>query len=1051
MLRMTRALVALVLLIAAFSARASLWYGDDDGLHRVDTNANRTDLSIDTGEPASLAVNSLDASVWVLTGSRIAHYSADGTRLYRAWLDSLANSVGNGHTLALNPADGSVWVAGERRLLHLSANGSLLTVVQIAASDMTVGQDGVLWVLLASDNEVRRYANQGALLSRVNLNGAAREATMMALDDTRHVLWLAGNDELVQLDANSPTHTLRSIDFPDRVRDVALDPQTGDLWVLGQQSFYGYSAAGNRFITSRLSDDGIRSPDVIAFDIATQALWIGHEHGLTRFDRTGHRIASLRTRDEVETVAVSRAPVNILPTVALVSPAANALLTNARPTISFQYGATCSGAPCAFPPSFFSSFSLTAILNGAAVGPQFVFDAATGQTRYVPPTALPQGLNQISAEAHDAFGHTSATVTGQFTIDSVAPAFVGVTPVSGTAFTTSPITIRGSTNDPVARVRLSGVAADQGSTFSFIVPLVVGQNSFTLTAADPPGNATTMSLSYPFSPPNVPPLVSITSPANGANFTAPATIAVTASASDPDGSVTRVDFFNNGAPAGTDSTTPYTTSLANLPTGSYAITAAAIDNRGATTTSATVNVTVGPPNAPPTVTLTKPLNGATFTAPASIDLQATASDTDGTIARVEFLRGGVIVATVTSAPYQFTLAGVAAGSYQFAARAVDNLGATATSTVAAVTVNAAPPNTPPTVALTRPANGATFTAPATIKLEATANDSDGTVARVEFLRAGVIVATVTSAPYEFTLTDVTTGSYQFAARAVDDRGGVTTSATASVSVGALALTLASPTNGETVDPEGVVVSGTFQGPAGASISVNGIAAKLSGSTYLASVPVVEGPNTLTVILAAPAGQTLSRSVNVVAAQNVSPVEMVVQPAVGFAPLPVKFTFTNRTSADLSLTFDGAGPFGLPADSAIQLSLTYPAGVYSPEIVVSGAGATSRRRLLVEVIDAAALDQRLRAMWSAMNSALVAGDLDRAMTFLTPGAQARFGPVFERLRSAFPSIVASYSQPQKLDLSPELGEYAINRTLDGVNRVFLIYFVQMDGAWLIDAM
>jgi hypothetical protein len=53
----------------------------------------------------------------------------------------------------------------------------------------------------------------------------------------------------------------------------------------------------------------------------------------------------------------------------------------------------------------------------------------------------------------------------------------------------------------------------------------------------------------------------------------------------------------------------------------------------------------GSGNNSPTVSLTGPANGATFTAPASIAMTATASDSDGTIARVEFLSGSTVIGT----------------------------------------------------------------------------------------------------------------------------------------------------------------------------------------------------------------------------------------------------------------------------------------------------------------------------------------------------------------------------------------------------------------------
>src|SRR5439155_5172576 len=42
-----------------------------------------------------------------------------------------------------------------------------------------------------------------------------------------------------------------------------------------------------------------------------------------------------------------------------------------------------------------------------------------------------------------------------------------------------------------------------------------------------------------------------------------------------------------------------------------------------------------PPNKVPTVSLTAPMNGATFGAPATISISANASDSDGTISRVD--------------------------------------------------------------------------------------------------------------------------------------------------------------------------------------------------------------------------------------------------------------------------------------------------------------------------------------------------------------------------------------------------------------------------------
>src|SRR6266487_1361668 len=87
----------------------------------------------------------------------------------------------------------------------------------------------------------------------------------------------------------------------------------------------------------------------------------------------------------------------------------------------------------------------------------------------------------------------------------------------------------------------------------------------------------------------------------------------------------------------------------------------------------------------PTVSITSPANGATFTAPASIPITASASESAGSISKVEFFNGATLLGTATSSPYTFTWSSVPAGTYSLTAEAFDASGATATSSAVSVT------------------------------------------------------------------------------------------------------------------------------------------------------------------------------------------------------------------------------------------------------------------------------------------------------------------------------------------------------------------------------
>ena len=247
---------------------------------------------------------------------------------------------------------------------------------------------------------------------------------------------------------------------------------------------------------------------------------------------------------------------------------------------------------------------------------------------------------------------------------------------------------------------------------------------------------------------NKPPTVSITSPANNATYTPPASVSITASASDADGTISKVEFYNGATKLGEATASPYSYTWSNVVAGTYVLTAKATDNGGAVTTSGGVTIVVGTgtgtgcngiaawsatavytsgnqvvynnkvyeakwwtqneqpdinlgdgkvwkyisdcsgsgTNTPPVVTLTAPAANATYSAPATVTISATASDADGTVSKVGFYNGSTLLTEVTAAPYSYTWSNVAAGTYAITAKATDNSGASATSSSVTITV-----------------------------------------------------------------------------------------------------------------------------------------------------------------------------------------------------------------------------------------------------------------------------------------------------------------------------------------------------------------------------
>jgi RHS repeat-associated protein len=281
-------------------------------------------------------------------------------------------------------------------------------------------------------------------------------------------------------------------------------------------------------------------------------------------------------------------------------------------------------------------------------------------------------------------------------------------------------------------------------------------------------------------------------------FAPPASVGLAASATTAQGyAVSKVEFFAGSTLIGTDTSSPYSFNWTNVPQGNYALTAKATatksgsPNQSVTSSATTIRVTV-----PPVVTITSPANGASvFTGGlpfVGVTLSAAASDSDGTIAYVDFAWSDPNTSAssgatrVSAAPYTATvqLEPIEGGifcpcTFNISAVAVDNQGAsTAAGSISIVVIQ----NLLPDVSLTSPAPNATFSAPANVTVAAQAADPDGNVASVQFFANGASIGVSNAAPFNIQWSNVQPGSYALTAVATDTLGASTTSTPVNITV-----------------------------------------------------------------------------------------------------------------------------------------------------------------------------------------------------------------------------------------------------------------------------
>ena len=262
---------------------------------------------------------------------------------------------------------------------------------------------------------------------------------------------------------------------------------------------------------------------------------------------------------------------------------------------------------------------------------------------------------------------STGLINDQFTINKTVPnqrPTVAVsTPVTNT-IVDAPVAIAATAEDAdgsVTRVDFYAGTTLIGSSGS----RVEGTFQMVWTGA-PPGvhtltaeawdNLGTYTVSVPVNitvnaPVNQAPTVTLTSPTDGSVYTAPATVTLSGTAADSDGTIASVSIYDDSALVGRAAYASGSWTFSWPPLAkAYNLTAVAVDNGGATATTAPIRITVNPEPIP-----AAPLNLAAAAGDARITLTWTASSgaTSYTVKR----------AAVSSGPFALVASGVTTTNY----------------------------------------------------------------------------------------------------------------------------------------------------------------------------------------------------------------------------------------------------------------------------------------------------------------------------------------------------------------------------------------------------
>lgn len=366
-----------------------------------------------------------------------------------------------------------------------------------------------------------------------------------------------------------------------------------------------------------------------------------------------------------------------------------------------------------------------------------------------------------------------------------------IAPVEGaTSVVNEAITVSADASDPdgsVVNVEFFAgatlIGSDNLAPYSISwTPTVAGPYAITAKATDDSAAVTTsaaVNITVTETP-LFPPTAELTAPTNGQSFDEGVAITVSANAADQDGTVSKVDFYDGANLIGTATVAPYSIVYNNASVGVHELTAVATDNDNLTGTSAVVTITVVGQPVAPTVAITAPTDNQQFDAGTDILITVNAADADGTVSKVEFFDGTILIGTSTLAPFSYTWSGAAVGPHSIKAVATDNDNLTGESAIVSISVVDVP--VPPVVSITSPANGDQFPSGAVVTVTANPSDADGTISSVAFYDGAALIGTATASPYSVSFSPAD-GPHALKAVATDNDGLTGESSIVNITVG----------------------------------------------------------------------------------------------------------------------------------------------------------------------------------------------------------------------------------------------------------------------------
>ncbi|PJA24498.1 MAG: hypothetical protein COX57_08560, partial [Alphaproteobacteria bacterium CG_4_10_14_0_2_um_filter_63_37] len=471
----------------------ALWIAESNGVIKVSTAAGRVILAIpDADKIESIAVDEPRTTLWAVGRGQLTAFGFDGRTLLSLPIPPQSSEHGDKKhdqesssehndpaSLAVDESDGSVWVGQGKAVYGVDATGQVISKIQQNRNVTALavdGERGTVWV--ADERGVAAYGKDGALRMALPL-GREDEAHPqdIAVDGQTGNLFVALKRSVV---AFSPEGRVVA-SYPSRQpRLIAVD-SGGNLWVAGESSLSRFDPSGMPLF--ELEPFG-HSDHILALvtDPKDLSAWVANARKVAHVDATGRVTATVKSEGRVQDLALYID--TIPPDIAFTQPPANSWQRNNLLSLGVAYSDVGIGV---------DPDSIEFTVNGLPLPVHCDMGSMIGQC--APLTPLPEGPVTVAVTVKDKVGNESTPASLDFVVDTIPPAIAMVFPPTPYITNQPAILVAGSVSE-WADLSVQGNAVTVGADLTFSAPAVLQENlnRIEVGASDKAGNASSQTL-----------------------------------------------------------------------------------------------------------------------------------------------------------------------------------------------------------------------------------------------------------------------------------------------------------------------------------------------------------------------------------------------------------------------------------------------------------------------------------------------------------------------------------------------------------------------------